>query len=174
MSASIEPVEPAGPAHGRHGAGTIATAMADPRYDRFRNPRWRRRLSLLQLLATAALIGAGALALQLGGVGLAVALAVAFIPWMLVTGALNASVHGLTEIRDADLDELQRRIRDAVYRRAYRIVATVVLAVVVVVPFVAADGIATGPALVMGALLLALVLGLPVHLLAWTLADDDC
>jgi hypothetical protein len=126
-------------------------------------------------VATVALIGAGALALQLGAGPLvfAVVLVAAFVPWMLVTGALNASVHGLTEIRDADLDELQRRLRDAVYRRAYRIVAAVLLAVVVLVPFVGAAGTATGPALVFGAVVLALVLGLPVHRLAWTLADDD-
>ncbi|MCC5950366.1 MAG: hypothetical protein JJT89_18085 [Nitriliruptoraceae bacterium] len=172
------------PAHAMHdrpspspspSPGPVATAIADPRYDRFRNPRWRRRLSVAQLTATAALIGVGAAALQLGAgpVAFPVALAVAFVPWMLITGTLNASVHGLTEIRDADLDELQRRIRDAVYRRAYRIVSTVVVVLAVVAPFAAGAGLDTGPALVAGALLFALVIGLPVHLLAWTLPDDE-
>ena len=168
------PTTPASTAE-RPPPGTVATAMADARYDRFRNPSWRRRLSLAQLAATAALMGAGAMVFLLGAgpVAAVAALVVAFVPWMLVTGALNASVHGLTEIRDADLDELQRRIRDAVYRRAYRIVSAVVLAVVVLVPFAGVDGIKTGPALAVGAVVLCVVLGLPVHLLAWTLPDDD-
>jgi hypothetical protein len=152
--------------------GRLAGAMADPRFDRYRATRPRRLVSLVQIALSLAI--AGGMAASTGGnLPLLVASVLLILPWMLVTGALNASVHGLTELADRDLDELQRRLRDAAYRRSYRILsaATVLFALAL---FFTIDR-AMPPALTTGAAmsLVLSVLSLPVHLLAWSLPSDD-
>lgn len=152
--------------------GRLAVAMADPRFDRYRDPRSRRRLSLAHMVLSLAMVVG--LAVSTGGnLPLLVVSLLLVLPWMMVTGALNASIHGLTELSDRDLDELQRRVRDAAYRRSYRILS--VVAVLLAIGLFFSISGAVPPAVTTGVALLVVfsVLGLPVHLLAWSLPADD-
>jgi hypothetical protein len=104
--------------------------------------------------------------------GFAVAAVGLFLPWMFVTGMLNGSVYGIFDLRDAQLDEVERQHRDAAYRTAYRAMFPVTM-----VSFGAAVGLVDSgrPALAfwLGSLLLFLLLGLPQYIAAWRFAANE-
>lgn len=88
---------------------------------------------------------------------------------------LNASVAGVTELGDDDLDDLQRALRDRAYRRAYP-AAYVGVTVFFFLTLAAwhGDGWLSFPLIIaVDAVVWLAVLSAPVHVLAWTLPDDD-
>jgi len=88
---------------------------------------------------------------------------------ILVIGTLNASVRGVTELGERDLDEWQNRTRDATYRRLFMPAVSALGAVAAVILFVDA------PLFLEAAVFLFswfIVTGLPVLVLAWSLDDE--
>lgn len=169
MNRTQPPVRP--PARPR---GTLARVFADPRFDPLQRGAARRRASVVQLAATALLFaGLGAVvAWPQAPVWLYPVAALAlFLPFMIATGRLNASVAGVTELRTRELDEAQRLVRGRAYRRAYPAVG-VALVTFLVATFGFADGWMPAGALVaLGAVAFFVWIGAPVHVLAWTMPD---
>lgn len=147
--------------------------------ERYRTSRARRLISLLQSMLSLLLVTVPLL-LHRGQDtdpaipfwAFAVAAVLLFIPWMFVTGMCNASVSGIFELRDSQLDEIERQDRDAAYRTAYRALIPVTMVLL---------GVASGLSMagrgywVVGlvALFLFTQLGLPQHIAAWRLADRE-
>lgn len=158
-----------------HPPGRIACAMADPRFDRLRNRRARTRLSILHALMSAAYVAV--LALAISGSwsrwSMVAVVGVGTVAWVGAMAALNASINGLTELGHHRLDEVQRRVRDGAYRRAYRGMSVLVAALACGVAFGWFDVTSATQDLVLGYGAFLAVLGLPAHLLAWTLPDDE-
>ncbi len=142
--------------------------MNHPAFEAWR-PRARRRILVAANLATGALL-IGLMALLYAGSRWWIA---AIVPtlglWVVLTGLLNASVRGLTELRVADLDEREAPLRDRAYARLWW--PTLILAFGTAWALIAGgvDPEAALP-LLLGAWLVAL--GLPVFWLAWTLPDE--
>ena len=156
--------------------GYLARLFADPRFEPLQRRAQRRRASLVQLAATALLLaGLGAVvAWPQAPLWLVPVAAVALLmPFAVATGRLNASVGGVTELPTPELDEAQRQARDRVYRRAYFVAGLGMLAFMVAT-FGYADGWVPGAALLaLGAIVYFAWLGMPVHMLAWTLPDVE-
>ncbi|MFM8567362.1 MAG: hypothetical protein ACKOCV_06740 [Gemmatimonadota bacterium] len=156
--------------------GPLATALDDPSMERYRTSRARRRLSLLQIALSVILVTVPLLLYQWHHTdpamplwAFAVAAVVLFLPWMFVTGMCNGSVSGIFDLRDDQLDEFERRDRDAAYRTAYRALIPVTMVLLGTVSGLAAAG---RGALVfwLVSLFLFTLLGLPQHIAAWRLA----
>lgn len=155
--------------------GYLSRVFDDPRLQRLHTPRSRQVASVAQALASVLL----ALALQVaipmvphGIAGLGVLVLVpAVLIWVITTGRLNASVHGITEIPDVDLDEFQRAMRDSAHRKAWRVATWFAVGVYVLwsIPADLMPDVIT-PQLILGALLI--LVGLPVHILAWTFPPE--
>jgi hypothetical protein len=143
--------------------------MNDAVFDAWRS-RPRRRL----LVAANAILGAAVLAaiaaLYLTGTLWWIAAAVlALAVWVVSAGALNASIRGLTELAQNQLDEREGAIRDRVYARLWW--------PVIAIAYAPALGLllARAPMEIAVPVLLGcyfLTLGLPVYWLAWTLPDE--
>lgn len=97
-----------------------AQRLDDPRMERYRNPRSRRRLagSLVGLLVaeTAALAF-----IDVAPVPSVIALGVVTIAFVLCLGALKGSTRGVEELPAEVLDERQWQLRGEAYARSYRI-----------------------------------------------------
>lgn len=153
--------------------GYLARLFADPRFDSLQRRTERRRASLVQLVATGLLFaGVGAaIAWPQAPLWLVALTTLLFLPFVVATGRLNASIGGVTELRTRDLDEAQRHVRDRAYRRAY-FAAGIASVAFMTATFGYAVGWFTGGALLaLGAVVFFIWLGAPVHLLAWTLPD---
>lgn len=156
--------------------GYLARLFADPRFDPLQRRTERRRASLVQLVATALLFaGVGAvIAWPQAPLWLVPLTAVVlFLPFVVATGRLNASIGGVTELRTRDLDEAQRHVRDRTYRRAYFASGIASVAFMTATFGYAAGWLPGGALLALGAVVFFIWLGAPVHLLAWTLPDVD-
>jgi hypothetical protein len=156
--------------------GPLATAIDDPSMERYRTSRARRRLSLLQATLSVLLVTVPLLLFHWHRTdatmplwGFVAAAAVLSIPWVFVTGMVNGSVSGIFDLRDAQLDEIERRDRDAAYRTAYRVLIPVTMVLLGVISGLAAAGRGYG-VLWLCALFLFVLLGLPQHIVAWRLA----
>ena len=109
-----------------------ARTLDDPRFERYRNARSRRRLAatlIALLVAEAALLVALDHALWPAVAGLAVVL----VAFLLCLGTLKAATRGIEELPEAVLDERQWEIRGRVFAASYRIgtgLLTVALAII--------------------------------------------
>ena len=155
---------------------TLARALDDPSMERYRTSGARRRLSVLQVLLSIVLVTVPPLlhhwhrtdaAMPIWGFVLAAV--VLFIPWMFVTGMCNGSVSGIFDLRDSQLDEIERQDRDAAYRTAYRSLIPVTMVLLGVVSGLAAAGRVYWVFWLVS-LFLFTQLGLPQHIAAWRLA----
>jgi len=144
--------------------------------ERYRTSRARRRLSLLQATLSVILVTVPLLLFHWHQTdatmplwGFAVAAVVLFIPWMFVTGMCNGSISGIFDLKDSQLDEIERRDRDAAYRTAYRVLIPVTMVLLGNV-----IGLASAErgywVFWLCALFLFVFLGLPQHIVAWRLA----
>ncbi len=156
--------------------GHLARVFADPRFEPLQRRAARRRASVVQIIATAILftsLGSAIAWAQAPAWLVPVTAVVLFLPFMVATGRLNASVGGVTELRTRELDEAQRQVRDRTYRRAYA-VAGIASVGFMGATFGYAVGWVSGAVLAaLGAVVFFVWLGAPVHLLAWTLPDVD-
>ncbi len=165
----------------------LPAAFADPAFRTIQNARQRRHLCRKQfawsmIVAVWLYLTTNGLAeswfrrnLGLGEIFAVVVCLVCLIIfagfWVLSTGLLNASVGGATELGDRHLDEAQRALRDAAYRKAYRFIVVAVLLLWVVNQ---ASGYPTGSALnALSFLVFNIVFGAPVYIMAWTMPDSD-
>lgn len=165
----------------------LPAAFADPAFRSIQNARQRRHLIRTQvawsmLVAVWLYLTTSGLAeswfrrnLGLGEIfALVICLVILTVFsgfWVLSTGLLNASVGGATELGDRHLDEAQRSLRDAAYRKAYRFIAAAGLLFWVIN---LASGYPTGSVLnAMGFLVFNVVFGAPVYIMAWTMPDSD-
>ena len=156
--------------------GPLATAIDDPSMERYRTSQARRRLSLLQATLSVLLVTVPVLLFHWHRTdptmplwGFAVAAIVLFIPWMFVAGMVNGSVSGIFDLSDTQLDEIERRDRDAAYRTAYRVLIPVTMVLLGVISGLAAAGQGYW-VFWLCALFLGVLLGLPQHIAAWRLA----
>lgn len=97
-----------------------AQRLDDPRFEKLRNPRSRRRL----VVALVGLLVVEAAAFALSAVSLvlfASLLALVVVLSVLCLGLLKASTRGVEELPETALDERQWQIRGLVYARAYKI-----------------------------------------------------
>ena len=151
----------------RSNPGFLARIFNDPRYQRLHTPKARKVASITQVVATGLVILGDYIAFDIDATGASMpgfmALLPAFLIWVVATGYLHASLHGITEIADADLDEFQRGIRDVAHRKAWRI-ATWVLLVSYALAQLIPDPVSA--VIVFGGLLL--LMSLPAHVLAWS------
>lgn len=156
------------------GKGFRARTFDHPRWDQWRNRRSRVRISMTQAAAGCVLVMATAYAVSadLPAWLYVPVLGIPLVLWVGATGALNASINGMTELSSRDLDEVQRRVRDIAYRRAYRIAVVLVagLAGLIIAGALSATTAVQETLIGYGAFLFVLML--PGHLLAWTLPDD--
>ncbi len=102
-------------------------------------------------------------------------LALTALAWMVAQGSLNGSVAGVTEWRDRDLDDVQRVVRDRAYRRAYPVayVGVSLLCFLMIFAWHDEAWLSLPLVIAIGAVLWIAVVSAPVHVLAWTLADED-
>jgi hypothetical protein len=109
----------------------FAALEADPRFDPFRRRRGRRRLLAAHLAWGAAGYAAAGLATVsvLRPVAVAVALVVWLAGFVVLTGWLNGSVGGVTELPYAVLDEAQASVRRRAESDAHRTVRAVLFLV---------------------------------------------
>ena len=174
MSPSPNTVAPSSRADRRR--GLLATAIDDPVMRRYQSAGARRRLIGIHIALTLILATVPQLlylwhrqdaAMPLWA--LAVAAVLLFIPWMFVTGMVNGSVYGIFDLKDAQLDEVERQHRDAAYRTAYRVMFPVTMVGIGTVAGLVESG-RLALAFWCGAILFALVLALPQYIAAWRLA----
>ncbi len=144
--------------------------------ERYRTSQARRRLSLLQATLSVLLVTVPVLLFHWHGTdptmplwGFAVAAIVLFIPWMFVAGMVNGSVSGIFDLSDTQLDEIERRDRDAAYRTAYRALIPVSMVVLGVVSGLVSAGRGYWAFWIIALYYFAL-LSLPQHVAAWRLA----
>ena len=156
--------------------GPLASALDDSSMERYRTSRARRRLSLLQATLSVILVTVPLLLFHWHQTdatmplwGFAVAAVLLFIPWMFVTGMVNGSVSGIFDLKDSQLDEIERRDRDAAYRTAYRVLIPVTMVLLGNVIGLATAGRGYW-VFWLCALFLFTLLGLPQHIAAWRLA----
>jgi hypothetical protein len=164
-----------------------AQAFSDPAFHSIQNARERRYLSrthiawslLLSLVFD--LLTSGMMESWFSrnlGFGATTAAVISFVIvvvclgfWILTTGLLNASVGGATELHDRYLDEAQRALRDAAYRKAYWFVA---LAAIVIWLTLQAIGFETVKILTrVWFLLVIIIVCAPVHIMALTMPDSN-
>lgn len=156
--------------------GILASALDDPSMERYRTSRARQQISILQMLLSIVLITVPEVLFlwhtedpAMPRWAFVAAAVVLYLPWMFVTGMLNGSVSGIFDLREAQLDEIERRDRDAAYRTAYRLMFPVVIVVSGGVFGLVRSG--QGPAAFWAiALLFFLFLLMPQHIAAWRLA----
>ncbi len=132
-----------------------ARTLDDPRFERLRNPRARRRLvaAMVGLLAVELALCA---ALDVAPLPAAAGLAVVLLVFVVLLGTLKATTRGVEELPEHALDERQAQLRGRAYARAYRIGATLVVAgAALTVLWVGADLPVPGRGLLLGVLLLA-------------------
>ncbi len=154
--------------------GSLARVFADPRFDPLQRGAARRRASAVQLAATALLLaGLGTvIAWPDAPLWLYPAVAIAlFVPFMVATGRLNASIGGVTELRTGELDEAQRQVRDRAYRRAYPASGGATVAFLVATFGFVAGWVPGGALAALGAVVFFVWIAAPVHVLAWTMPD---
>ena len=159
--------------------GLLATAIDDPVMRRYQSAGARRRLIGIHIALTLILATIPQLLYlwhrqdaAMPQWAFAVAAVVLFIPWMFVTGMVNGSVYGIFDLKDVQLDEVERQHRDAAYRTAYRVMFPVTMAGIgAVVGLVESGRLAL--AFWCGSILFALVLGLPQYIAAWRFAAHD-
>lgn len=156
--------------------GFLASAFDDPSMERYRTSRARRRISVLQLLLSIVLVTVPLLLYRwhqtdptMPSWAFAVAAVVLFVPWMFVTGICNGSVSGIFDLRETQLDEVERRDRDAAYRTAYRALIPVTMVLLGIVSGLFAAGRVYWTFWLVS-LFLFTQLGLPQHIAAWRLA----
>ena len=156
--------------------GTLATAFDHPQMERYRTSLARRRLSVLQAMLSVLLVTLPLLLFHWHRTdatmplwGFVLALVVLSIPWVFVTGMVNGSVSGIFDLSDAQLDEIERRDRDAAYRTAYRALIPVSMVVLGVVSGLVSAGRGYWAFWIVALYYFAL-LGLPQHIAAWRLA----
>lgn len=168
------PSSPARPPHRTR--SFLARLFADRQFDALQNRTQRRRASLVQLVTLVALFVGIATGVVWPDAPLWLIVLVPvllLLPFFVATGRLNASIGGVTEIRTRDLDEVQQRVRDSAYRRAYAMLGLSSV-VFMLATFAFSEGWLPGGALlVLGWIVFNLWLGAPAHLLAWTLPDVD-
>lgn len=175
MAANTVPRSP-NPSRAQLRQGPLASALDESSMERYRTSQARRRLSLLQATLSVILVTVPLLLFlwhQTDATmplwGFAVAAVVLFIPWMFVTGMVNGSVSGIFDLKDSQLDEIERRDRDAAYRTAYRVLIPVTMVLLGNVIGLAAAGRGYW-VFWLCALFLFVLLGLPQHIAAWRLA----
>lgn len=156
--------------------GTLATAFDHPSMGRYRTSLARRRLSVLQAMLSVLLVTLPLLLFHWHRTdatmplwGFVLALVVLSIPWVFVTGMVNGSVSGIFDLRDTQLDEIERRDRDAAYRTAYRAIIPVSMVLLGAVSGLASAGRGYWAFWIVALFYFAL-LGLPQHIAAWRLA----
>ena len=156
--------------------GPLASAFDDPSMERYRTSQALRRISVLQVGLTLVLVTVPILLYHwhqtdpaMPRWAFAVAAVVLFIPWMFVTGMCNGSVSGIFDLRDAQLDEIERQDRDAAYRTAYRALIPVTMVLLGTVSGLSAAGRGIWVFWLVS-LFLYTLLGLPQHIAAWRLA----
>lgn len=163
--------------------GFLASAFDHPSMERYRTSQARRRISALSILLSLILITVPELLFYwhlddptFPSWAFAVAAVALYVPWMFVTGMLNGSVSGIFDLEDAQLDEIERKDRDAAYRTAYRVMFPVTMVFFGVVAGLAAAGGATEDSrwarivFWIVAVLLLFQLLLPQYIAAWRLA----
>jgi hypothetical protein len=156
--------------------GLLAEAHDSPSMEQFRTPTARRRLIALHLFLSGILITVPELLFlwskedpAVPGWGFAAAAVVLYLPWMFVTGMVNGSVGGIFDLKTMQLDELERRDRDAAYRTAYRVLIPLAMVLCGAVGGLTAAG-RGALAFWCCAALLFVQLGLPQYIAAWRLA----
>lgn len=154
----------------------LARALDDPSMERYRTSRARRRLSVLQAMLSVLLVTVPLLLFRWHRTdatmplwGFALAAVVLFIPWMFVTGMCNGSVSGIFDLRDTQLDEIERQDRDGAYRTAYRSLIPVTMVLLGILSGLAAAGRGYW-VFWLASLFLFAQLGLPQHIAAWRLS----
>jgi hypothetical protein len=177
----------------------FAELEADPRFDRFRRRRGRRTLLLVHLAWGA--LGYGGFGVMTEAVVSGAVIVASGLVWLagfvVLTGWLNGSVGGVTELPYDVLDEAQRSARRHAEADAHRIVRGVLFLVGLVAvgslgarfaSLSAASGAAAGDAartvtltfaggswtwtLIAVAAVCSVLAILPLYLLAWRLPDD--
>lgn len=141
----------------------LRKTMNDPQLDWARPRRVRRTFVLLFL---------GLILLQpalLVLTGSPLSLLIMIIPLVFVTGALNAGIRGMTELRSRDLDEREDKIRNSVYARLYwpGVVIGMASAWMISLGY---DG--SLPIVGAGLSAFFIAIGLPALWLAWSLPDE--
>jgi glycerol uptake facilitator-like aquaporin len=157
----------------------LATAIDDPVMRRYQNAGARRRLIGIHIALTLILATVPQLLYlwhrkdaAMPFWAFAVAAVLLFVPWMFVTGMVNGSVYGIFDLKDGQLDEVERQHRDAAYRTAYRVMIPVTMVGIGTVAGLVEGG-RLAPAFWCGSILFALVLGLPQYIAAWRFAAHD-
>jgi hypothetical protein len=152
-----------------HPLGTMRAMMNAPQFDGWRNRKVRRRLVAVNAILGAALIAVLAALHATGALWWIAAVGLILPCWVVVTGYLNASIRGLTELKGGDLDERERPLRDRVYARLWW--PAIVIAYAPALALI----LAKTPLEIAVPVLLGcyfVTLGLPVYWLAWTLPDE--
>lgn len=159
--------------------GPLASAFDDPSMERYRTARARRMISVLQMMLSVVLVTIPLLLYHwhhtdpaMPRWAFAVAAVVLYMPWMFVTGMCNGSVSGIFDLRDTQLDEIERQDRDAAYRTAYRALIPVTMVLLGVVSGLSAAGRGYWVFWLVGLFMFTL-LGLPQHIAAWRLAARE-
>jgi len=97
-----------------------ARTLDDPRFERYRNPRSRRRLASA-LIALHVVEGALFVAMDHVLWPSVVALAAVLVAFVTCFGLLKASTRGIEELPEEVLDERQWEVRGRVFAASYRI-----------------------------------------------------
>jgi len=177
----------------------FAELEADPRFDRFRRRRGRRTLLAVHLAWGA--LGYGGFGVMTESIVIGVVIITAGLAWLagfvVLTGSLNGSVGGVTELPYDVLDEAQRSVRRHAEADAHRVVRGVLFLVGLAAVgslgarsamlsdasgAAAADAVRTVTltfpggswtwALIAVAAVCSALAILPLYLLAWRLPDD--
>lgn len=160
----------------------VVDAMNDPSFDWTRTPAMRRRLVLVSMALTIALVlpmlaiwyfdWRGPAAAPSRRIALGVAGGVLLL-WMLLTGYLNASVRGTADPIVARLrgghDEWQRRLYDSTFRRCYGPIVGI-MGVAAIANIVLKPPVVLALSIVLGIFLVAVMA--PLWTMAWTLPQD--
>ncbi len=139
----------------------LRVTMNDPMFNWTRPRAMRRRL----VFAFIALLVA--MPLLTSVFENALVLVAMLVPFVFVMGSLNASVRGLSELRNRDLDEREIVVRGNAYARLYW--PGVFLGVIAGVAFAGGASLLTVAAALS---VFNLALGLPALWLAWSLPDE--
>lgn len=151
-----------------------ARTLDDPRFERLRNPRSRRRLvaALVILLAVEAALFVALDHLVVLWPALA-GLAVLLVVFVFCLGALKASTRGLEELPEQVLDERQWQVRGRVFATAYRIGSILLTAgLVVVALWTLLDLPQPGQATILGALVLTFHIAIVLPTLVAAVRED--
>ena len=147
-----------------------AALLDDPRFERYREPRTRRRMvaGMVGLLVVEAALFAVLPAAPVPGV---IALAVLVLVFVVCLGALKASTRGVEELPAEALDERQWQLRGEAYALSYRIGAGLLTAALAVVAlWLVLDWPAPGEGVLVAAVVVPfhVALVLPTLVTAWS------